>query len=196
MVGAQKIAAFCTQCRSRCGCLAVVEDGRLLGIEPLPDHPTGQALCPKGRAAPELVYHPERVTRPLRRTQPKGAPDPGWQPIGWDEALAEIAARLSDILETHGAEQVAFSGTTPSGSHISDSISWVERFIRAYGSPNTIYGTEICNWHKDYASRFTYGHDIGTPDFANTDCVVLWGNNPTTTWLARQVEIQKGLKSG
>ena len=74
MSGAQKIAAFCMQCRSRCGCVAVGEDGRLLGIEPLLDHPTGQALCPKGRAAPELVYHPERVTRPLRRTQPKGAP--------------------------------------------------------------------------------------------------------------------------
>ena len=196
MGGSQKIAAFCTQCRSRCGCVAVVEDGRLRGIEPLPDHPTGQALCPKGRAAPELVYHPERVTRPLRRTQPKGAADPGWKPIGWDEALAEIAARLSDIRGAHGAEQVAFSVTTPSGSHISDSISWVERFIRAYGSPNIVYGTEICNWHKDYASRFTYGHDIGTPDFANTDCVVLWGNNPAATWLARQVEIQKGLKRG
>jgi anaerobic selenocysteine-containing dehydrogenase len=196
MSEAQKIAAFCTQCRSRCGCLAVVEDGRLMGIEPLPEHPTGQALCPKGRAAPELVYHPERVTRPLRRTQPKGAPDPGWQPISWDEALAEIAERLSDVRATHGAEQVAFSVTTPSGSHISDSISWIERFIRAYGSPNTIYGTEICNWHKDYASRFTYGHDIGTPDFANTGCIVLWGNNPAATWLARQVEIQKGLKRG
>ena len=196
MVGAQKIPAFCTQCRSRCGCIAVVEDGRLRGIEPLPDHPTGQALCPKGRAAPELVYHPERVTTPLRRTRPKGAADPGWTPISWDEALTEIATRLSGIREVHGAEQVAFSVTTPSGSHISDSISWVERFIRAYGSPNTIYGTEICNWHKDYASRFTYGHDIGTPDFANTDCVMLWGNNPAATWLARQVEIQKGLKNG
>ena len=196
MAGAQRIAAFCTQCRSRCGCVAVVESGRLLAVEPLPDHPTGQALCPKGRAAPELVHHPERVTRPLRRTQPKGAPDPGWEPIGWDEALTEIAGRLAGIRAKHGAEQVAFSVTTPSGSHISDSISWVERFIRAYGSPNTIYGTEICNWHKDYASRFTYGHDIGTPDFANTGCIVLWGNNPAATWLARQVEIQKGLKRG
>lgn len=196
MSEAQKIAAFCTQCRSRCGCVAVVEAGRLRSIEPLPDHPTGQALCPKGRAAPELVHHPERVTRPLRRTQPKGALDPGWKPISWDEALAEISARLSDIRARHGAEQVAFSVTTPSGSHISDSISWIERFIRAYGSPNTIYGTEICNWHKDYASRFTYGQDIGTPDFANSDCIVLWGNNPAATWLARQVEIQKGLKRG
>jgi anaerobic selenocysteine-containing dehydrogenase len=103
---------------------------------------------------------------------------------------------MAAIRDNHGAEQVAFSVTTPSGTHISDAISWIERFIRAYGSPNTIYGTEICNWHKDHAARLTYGHDIGTPDFANTDCVLLWGNNPAATWLARSVEIQKGLKRG
>ena len=192
----QRTPAFCTQCRSRCGCTALVEDGRFLGIEPLEGHPSGDKLCPKGKAAPELVYHPDRILRPMRRTNPKGATDPGWQPMGWDEALDEIAAKLGGIARDHGPEQVAFSITTPSGSHMSDCISWVERFIRAFGSPNTIYATEICNWHKDFASRFTYGHDIGTPDFANTDCVLLWGNNPAATWLARTGEIQKGLKRG
>lgn len=188
--------AFCTQCRSRCGCVAVVEDGRLTGIEPLPGHPTGEKLCPKGRAAPELVYHPDRLTRPLRRTAPKGAADPGWQPIGWDEALDEIAGRMATVAAEHGPEQVAFSVTTPSGTHISDSIAWIERLIRAYGSPNTIYGTEICNWHKDFASRFTFGTDIGTPDFAAAGCVLLWGNNPMATWLARAVEVRKALRCG
>ena len=196
MVEPNRIPAFCTQCRSRCGCVAVVAEGRLLEIEPLPGHPTGEKLCPKGRAATELVYHADRLTQPLRRTAPKGAAEPGWRPISWDEALGEIAARMASIRDLHGPEQVAFSVTTPSGTHIADSIAWIERFVRAYGSPNTIYGTEICNWHKDYAARFTYGHDIGTPDFANTDCVVLWGNNPSTTWLARNVEIMKGLKRG
>ncbi|MFM9845905.1 MAG: molybdopterin-dependent oxidoreductase [Hyphomicrobiaceae bacterium] len=188
--------AFCTQCRSRCGCVAVVEDGRLTGIEPLPGHPTGDKLCPKGRAAPELVYHADRLTRPLRRTKPKGAADPGWQPVSWDEALDEIARRLADISATHGPEQVAFSATTPSGTHISDGIAWIERLVRAYGSPNSIYATEICNWHKDYATRFTFGTDIGTPDFAHTDCVLLWGNNPAATWLARATEVQKAVKRG
>ncbi|SDF41952.1 molybdopterin-containing oxidoreductase family protein [Thalassobaculum litoreum] len=188
--------AFCTQCRSRCGCVAVVEDGKLTGIDPLPGHPSGEKLCPKGRAAPELVYHPDRLTRPMRRTAPKGAADPGWEPISWDAALDEIAGRMATVAREHGPEQTAFSVTTPSGTHISDSISWIERLIRAYGSPNTIYGTEICNWHKDFASRFTYGTDIGTPDFANTDCVVLWGNNPAATWLARSVEIQKAMRRG
>lgn len=191
-----RTAAFCTQCRSRCGCVAVVEDGRLTGIEPLPGHPSGEKLCPKGRAAPELVYHPDRLTRPLRRTAPKGAADPAWQTIPWDEALGEIASRMAGIAALHGPEQVAFSVTTPSGTHISDSISWIERLIRAYGSPNIIYGTEICNWHKDFATRFTFGTDIGTPDFAATGCVVLWGNNPAATWLARNVEVLKAVRRG
>lgn len=193
---AARISAFCTQCRSRCGCTAVVEDGRLLGIEPLPGHPTGDKLCPKGRAAPELVYHADRVKTPLRRTRPKGAADPGWQPIAWDAALDEIAGRLAGIAKTFGPEQVAFSATTPSGSHIQDSIAWIERLVRCYGSPNTIYATEICNWHKDHAARFTYGTDIGTPDFGSTDCVLLWGNNPAATWLARATAVQKAVKRG
>jgi len=196
MTAVTRTAAFCTQCRSRCGCVAVVEDGRLTAVEPLHGHPSGDKLCPKGRAAPELVYHPDRLTRPLRRTAPKGAADPGWRPISWDEALGEIAERMAAVARDHGPEQVAFSVTTPSGTHISDSIAWIERLIRAYGSPNIIYGTEICNWHKDFASRFTFGTDIGTPDFAHTDCVVLWGNNPSATWLARTGEVQKAVKRG
>ncbi|MBL8384211.1 MAG: molybdopterin-dependent oxidoreductase [Burkholderiales bacterium] len=191
-----QVRAFCTQCRSRCGCIAVVEGDRLAAVLPDPAHPTGAKLCPKGRAAPELVHHPDRLTAPLRRTAPKGAADPGWRAISWDEALDEIATRLRDVRQRHGAEQVAFSVTTPSGSHLQDSIAWIERFIRAYGSPNTIYATEICNWHKDHATRFTFGHDIGTPDFAHTDCILLWGNNPAVTWLARVAEIQGAVRRG
>ena len=166
-----RVSGFCTQCRSRCGCDAVVEDGKILRIEPKPSHPTGDRLCPKGKAATELVYHSDRLTTPMRRTSAKGAGPTIWESITWDEALTQIASQMQRIGDDHGPEQVAFSVTTPSGTHISDCISWIERFIRAYGSPNSIYGTEICNWHKDVATKFTYGSDIGTPDFVNTDCV-------------------------
>jgi anaerobic selenocysteine-containing dehydrogenase len=191
-----KVPAFCTQCRSRCGCMAVVVNNKLDRIEPLDSHPSGSKLCPKGKAAPELVYHPDRLTQPLRRVSSKGKASPSWQVISWDEAMDEITENMVRIRDDYGAEQVAFSVTTPSGTHISDSISWVQRFIRAFGSPNTIYGTEICNWHKDFASRFTYGFDMGTPDFKNTDCVLLWGHNPTATWLARSTEVQQATRRG
>ncbi len=196
MTDTRRIPAFCTQCRSRCGCEALVKDGRLLGIAPLPGHPSGDKLCPKGRAASELVYHPDRLTRPLRRTSPKGTAKPTFEAISWDEALDTIAGEMTRIRAAHGPEGVAFSVTTPSGTHMSDGLSLVERFIRAFGSPNTIYSTEICNWHKDVATRFTYGTDIGTPDFANTDCIVLWGHNPAATWLARSTEVFQARRRG
>jgi anaerobic selenocysteine-containing dehydrogenase len=80
--GSRRIRGYCALCISRCGAIATVEAGRFVRLEPDPTHPTGQALCAKGRAGPELVYHPERLTHPLRRTRPKRAADPGWERIG------------------------------------------------------------------------------------------------------------------
>jgi anaerobic selenocysteine-containing dehydrogenase len=75
--GIQRIHGCCGLCRAACGTVATVANGRFLRLDPNPAHPTGQALCAKGRAAPELVYHPERLTHPLRRSRPKGEVAPG-----------------------------------------------------------------------------------------------------------------------
>jgi hypothetical protein len=53
MSGGERIPVYCALCVSRCGALAVVEGGRFVALEPDPSHPTGKALCAKGRAAPE-----------------------------------------------------------------------------------------------------------------------------------------------
>src|SRR5271169_2014875 len=71
----RRIPASCPLCTSRCGCEAIVESDRLVALEPDPSHPTGKALCAKGRASPELVEAPDRLLFPLRRTRPKGDPD-------------------------------------------------------------------------------------------------------------------------
>jgi anaerobic selenocysteine-containing dehydrogenase len=95
----RRVHGYCGLCIARCGCVAVVESRRFTRLEPDPAHPTGQALCARGRAAPELVYHRERLTYPLRRTRPKGEPDPGWERIGWDEALDLTAAAMRRVTE-------------------------------------------------------------------------------------------------
>lgn len=180
----REIPAFCALCRSRCGCRAMVQGDRLLAIEPDPSHPTGASLCAKGRASPDLLAHPDRLLYPMRRTRPKTDPDPGWQRITWDAALETIATRLRAIAGASGPEAVAFAVTSPSATAISDAVPWIDRLIHAFGSPNNCYATEICNWHKDHAHRFTYGAAIGTPDLARTGCMVFWGHNPSTSWLA------------
>jgi len=195
-MSAGEIRGYCTLCRSRCGTINVVERDALIRVVPDPDHPTGQAMCMKGRAAPELVHSPHRVLHPMRRTRPKGDADPGWEPISWDTALTEIAARLDTIRRENGPEAVAFGVTTPSGTPLSDSIDWIERFVRAFGSPNISYATEICNWHKDFAHAFTYGCGMPTADYAHADLIMLWGHNPANTWLAQAHAIGVGRAAG
>jgi anaerobic selenocysteine-containing dehydrogenase/ferredoxin-NADP reductase len=193
---AKHIPGYCTLCRSRCGSMTVVENGRMIAVENLPGHPTGGALCAKGRAAPEMVHSPRRLTTPLRRTAPRGATDPGWIEISWDEALDEIAGRLGEIRKTSGAEAVAFAVTTPSGTPMVDSFEWVERFIRRFGSPNLIYAVEVCGWHKDYAHALTFGRGIGFPDYERAETIVLWGHNPARTWLAQATRIADARRRG
>ncbi|MES2532026.1 MAG: molybdopterin-dependent oxidoreductase, partial [Pseudomonadota bacterium] len=182
---APRVAGYCALCRSRCGAQFVVEDGRLTGVEPLADHPTGGALCAKGRAGPELQYHPARLTKPLRRTRPRSDPDPGWVEVSWDEALGDIAARLGAIRAESGAHAIAFASASPGATALSDSLEWIERLVFAFGSPNFLTGVEICNWHRDHNHAFTFGTGIGMPDYANSDLVMLWGFNPGNVWLAQ-----------
>ena len=191
-----QVAGYCTLCRSRCGSLNEIQDGRLVKVHPLPGHPTGGALCAKGRAAPELIESPLRLTQPLRRTAPRDSAEPGWKQISWDEALGEIARRLQLAKDAAGAESVAFAVTTPSGTPMVDSIDWVERFIRRFGSPNLLYAVEVCGWHKDYAHALTFGRGIGVPDLENTDFVILWGHNPARTWLAQASRISVARQRG
>ena len=192
----RRVSGWCALCRSRCGCISVVRDGRLVAVERNPDHPTGRALCAKGQSAPDLVYSPDRLLHPLKRTRPKGDPDPGWVRIAWDEALDLAASKLLRIAEEDGPEGVAFAITTPSGTSISDSLPWLERLMRAFGSPNNVYGTEICNWHKDHATRYTFGAGIGTPDLDSAGCVLLWGHNPTGAWLAQGQRVNEAKARG
>lgn len=192
----RSIPGFCGLCKSRCGSRMVVEGGRLVAQLPDPAHPTGRAQCVKGRAAPELVYDPQRVLRPLLRTRPKGDSDPGWREISWDEALDRVAQALARVRDESGAEAVAFAIATPSGTPIADDIRWIERLANAFGSPNVANGTEICNWHKDFTHQLSFGRGIATPDFAHSRCIVLWGHNPRDTWLANSLAIRAARKAG
>jgi anaerobic selenocysteine-containing dehydrogenase len=115
-------------------------------------------LCVKGKAAPEISAHPDRLRHPLRRTAPKGAADPGWERIGWDEALDDVADRLRRLAADHGPESVVFSSVSPSTSAIVDSIDWIQRLQRAFGSPNLVASMELCGWGRYLASLYTSAH--------------------------------------
>ena len=196
----QRVPGYCAMCISRCGSIARVQDGRFVALEPDPSHPTGKALCAKGRAAPEIVYHPDRLLYPLMRTRPKGDPDPGWQRISWDQALDIVATNLRKISHAYGPESVAFSAVSPSTSAIADSLHWVHRLRRAFGSPNLCGSMELCGWGR-LSTVYTFGAPIGlpggpTPDIDNAGCILYWGYNPSGARIAHATSTVAALKRG
>ncbi|MEV4053823.1 molybdopterin-dependent oxidoreductase [Amycolatopsis sp. NPDC049688] len=196
---AGEVATFCPLCVSRCGATATVENGRLLALKPLPGHPTGQAVCVKGKAAPEIVAHPDRLLHPLRRTAPKGAADPGWERIGWDEALDTVASRLTAIAAESGPEAVVFGTASPSTSAMSDSVDWLTRLRRAFGSPNLVSYMELCGWGRHLATTYTWGEPVPgayLPDLERAGCILYWGYNPSVSRLAHATATTAALRRG
>ena len=179
----RKVRGYCALCTAHCATIASVEQGRVVSLDADYDHPNGGVMCIKGKAAPELVYNPDRLNYPLKRTRPKGESDPGWQRVSWGEALDEIATRLKTIRERYGAKALALAKGTKSGTSVDDVERWLGRFLNSFGSPNWVSTTHVCNWHKDTGFSYTFGANIPTPDLANSKTFLLWGHNPSATSL-------------
>jgi anaerobic selenocysteine-containing dehydrogenase len=195
----ERVPTFCALCISRCGATAAVRNGVLVSLEPDPSHPTGQALCVKGKAAAELVYHRDRLRAPMRRTRPKTDPDPGWEPITWDEALDVTSSHLLRLAREHGPESVVFTAASPSTSALSDSVEWLQRLRRAFGSPNLSASMELCGWGRYFATSYTYGTAVPAvylPDLDSAGCILFWGYNPTVARLSHATATVAALRRG
>ena len=168
----------------------------------IPSHPTGQALCAKGRAAPELVYHPDRLLHPLKRTRPKGDPDPGWQRISWDEALdLDRRERCGGSPSEHGPESVVFSRRLPSTSAIVGLARLDQAPDARLRHARTIcVSMELCGWGRYLAARYTYGtagaRGAYMPDLEHAGCILFWGYNPSIARIAHATATVAALKRG
>jgi anaerobic selenocysteine-containing dehydrogenase len=194
-----RIKTFCALCVSRCGALATVHDGHLVALDPDPTHPTGHALCIKGKVAPELVDSAHRLLHPLKRTRPKSDPDPGWIRISWDEALDTTARKLRAIAEQYGPESTVFASASPSTSAMADAVPWVQRLRRAYGSPNLLASVELCAWGRYFANTFAYGASLPAaymPELERTGCILFWGYNPSVSRIAHATAAVKAINRG
>jgi anaerobic selenocysteine-containing dehydrogenase len=191
----EKIHTYCPMCIAQCGVIATVENGRFTKVTPDSEHPNG-GICIKGSAAPEIVYSPDRLRHPMKRTRPKGDPDPGWAEISWDEALDTVASRLLEIRKRFGAEAVVFGCSTPAGSASSDFHEWVVRLANAFGSPNVLSSVHICTWNVIFGSKHTFGTPTPPPDYEKARCILLWGANPRATFTTSAQRISKARANG
>ena len=98
-----------------------------------------------------------------------------------------------------GPESVAFSSSSPSTSAISDAVDWVQRLIRAFGSPNYCTYMELCGWGRYLAPLYTFGASVPgvyLPDLENAGCILFWGYNPSVARLAHATSTAAAVARG
>jgi len=156
-----------------------VVDGRAVSLTGKADHPVTRGwLCAKVRPYLDRVYHPDRLTTPLRRVGPKG--DGGWEPITWDAAVGEIAERWRGIIATDGAASIlpySFSGTL---GLVQLSVC-NQRLWNRMGASGL--QRSICGAAAETAVEMTFGArwSPDPADIAHARLIVLWGHNPAST---------------
>ncbi|NQS92065.1 MAG: molybdopterin-dependent oxidoreductase [Chloroflexi bacterium] len=165
------VPTVCLLCSSGCGMLARVADGNLVKLEGNPMHPVNLGvLCPKGQAAPELLYNPDRLTGPLKREGGRG--EGKWKEISWEEAVQIVASRLSDLRTAGYPERSAIMYGETRGQM----RPLLERFMAAIGSPNSISHDSLNIEAAKLGTLFTQGvYDLPVYDLENSNYVLSFG---------------------
>jgi anaerobic selenocysteine-containing dehydrogenase len=180
ITGETVIPTFCGMCGPLpgCGIYAFVKDGRFTRVAGMKECPTNQgAVCPKGQAAPQWVYSPDRLTKPLKRVGAKG--EGKFQEITWDEAIAIIADKLKEQKQKYGPESLAM--LSPARRSYCD---FMQRFLVAHGSPN--YGhSGICAMQRAFTFFYTLG-SMPMCDYKKSDVIIVWGRQPIYSGPAQQ----------
>ena len=173
----QIVRSSCRGCHGVCQVLVHTEEGRVTKVTGDPESPTSRGyICPKGQAAPELLYHPDRITTPLRRSGERG--QNRWTPISWEEALGEMAEKFGRIRQESGPEFLAVAQGT--GRPYTE---FTIRFANAFGTPNFVGPGHVCYLPRVMASGMTLGRlpvaDIYGFGGEAPACILIWGCNIT-----------------
>ena len=166
----------CFFCGYLCGFSATVRDGQVIDLKPDPTRypydPKVLAGCRRWRMNLDVLDHPDRINYPLRRAGERGANE--WERISWDEALDDIANKLSGLRERYGAQTLC---SMIGGPHTS---FWpLHRFLNLFGSPNNMGIGQICWNPRIWMDVITFGWTIEADVIPGlTDCLIIWGTNP------------------
>jgi anaerobic selenocysteine-containing dehydrogenase len=165
-------------CPDTCALQTTVEAGRVVRVAGDPDHPpTHGALCTKVSRYAERSYHPERVLTPLKRVGRKG--EGRFEPVGWNEALADIAARLQAIAARNPEAILPYSYAGTMGLVQGDGMA--ARFFHQLGA--SLLDRTICASAGAEGLMATYGGKVGmhVEFFAESRLILIWGSNPITS---------------
>jgi anaerobic selenocysteine-containing dehydrogenase len=181
--------SICRMCLSSCGIDAHLENGRLVRVSAMKEHPIHR-LCVKATAIPDWLYSPRRAVHPLKKINGK------WQPTSWEDALGAIAEKLDKIKAEYGAKALVVHlgeplvGTAPPRLAIS--------FCSLFGTPNYTSGASLCFAAKGIGHGLSLARRMFplAPSYQKAKCVVVWGRNPGQSKIGEEFDVLAAQKRG
>jgi anaerobic selenocysteine-containing dehydrogenase len=161
-------------CPDTCALITTVQDGVAIRVQGNPDHRhTDGVLCTKVSRYTERTYDPKRILQPLKRVGPKGSGQ--FEPVGWDEALDTIAARLKAIAARDPQAILPYSYAGTMGQVQAEGMA--ARFFHQLGASHL--ERTICSTAGGEALINTYGAKMGmkVEHFAESQLILIWGSN-------------------
>jgi assimilatory nitrate reductase catalytic subunit len=185
------VATHCPYCALQCGMRVTRDSSVISGDEEFPVN--NGALCVKGWTAAELLNHPDRLLRPLKRNA-RGV----LGPVSWDEAFETVAEAFQTTQAKHGRDAVGVLG---GGSLTNEKAYLVGKFARvALRTANIDYNGRFCMSSAAAASIKAFGIDRGLPfpvaDIARAEVILLVGANPAETMPPLMQYFESGRASG
>lgn len=167
------VKTTCALCPSGCGLDVRVVNGKAVKVEGNPLHPLNQGVCClKGQTSLEVLYSPERIQRPRIQKGKRGSGD--WKEIPWDEALSTVADKMSELRDAGKPHSVALLH----GELRGQMRQVVNRFMRAYGSPNVISRESLGEGTARMAMWLSQGVNVlPVYDLNNSNYVLTFGGN-------------------
>ena len=133
-------------------------------------------ICPKAVALQDLHYDKDRLKHPVRRTAQ------GWQQIGWDEALDEVAHNLKRVHARYGRNSLATYLGNPT-VHNYGAILFAPGFIRSLHTRNRFSATSVDQLAHHVSGYLMFGHQLllPIPDIDRTNFFLILGANPAVS---------------
>lgn len=165
-----------------CGLEVTVQDNQIrkISADKLNPH-SWHDFCAKGRTANQLVEHPRRILRPMRRVGESYVEE------SWDTAIGDIAARMNALIDAGGPDTIGTYYGNPSG-HSSSNVMFMNAWMDAVGTNNRYAVGSVDQNALHVVAEAMYGSALMVPvsDIDNCDYFLLVGTNPAVSgwnWL-------------
>ena len=169
-------------CGSRCLLKVHVCGGRITRVEtderPMPS----LKACTRGLSQKEIIYAPDRLTRPLKRIGPRGTGN--FAPISWGEALETVSEQLQRIKEKYGPESVLLMDYSGSQGALHTTNGRVaRRFFSLFGGCTGVFGntSQEAAIFSSMATFGTFFTGNSRDNFLYSKLIIFWGWNPLVT---------------